>query len=53
MRFHETLKDAFDPNGILALGRNGICPKRFRNQGWELGREDVDMAVVGPKSSAA
>jgi 4-cresol dehydrogenase (hydroxylating) len=30
MRLHETLKDALDPNGILAAGRYGIWPKRLR-----------------------
>lgn len=29
-RFHETLKDAIDPNGIIAPGRGGIWPARFR-----------------------
>jgi 4-cresol dehydrogenase (hydroxylating) len=29
-RFHETMKDAVDPNGILAPGRGGVWPKRFR-----------------------
>ena len=29
-RFNETLKDAVDPNGILAPGRGGIWPKHFR-----------------------
>ena len=29
-RFHETLKDAVDPNGILAAGRYGIWPKHLR-----------------------
>ena len=29
--FHETLKDAADPNGILAPGRGGVWPKRFRS----------------------
>ncbi|KAK5174373.1 uncharacterized protein LTR77_001453 [Saxophila tyrrhenica] len=49
MRFNETIKDALDPNGILAPGRCGIWPKRFRGRGWELGLEDVDMKVIGPK----
>jgi 4-cresol dehydrogenase (hydroxylating) len=30
-RFHETIKDAVDPNGILAPGRGGIWPKDLRH----------------------
>jgi (+)-pinoresinol hydroxylase len=29
-RFHETIKDAVDPNGILSPGKCGIWPKRLR-----------------------
>jgi len=29
-RFNETLKDAIDPNGILAPGRGGIWPRHLR-----------------------
>jgi 4-cresol dehydrogenase (hydroxylating) len=29
-RFNETIKDAIDPNGILAPGKSGIWPKRLR-----------------------
>ncbi|KAL7269473.1 hypothetical protein RUND412_007868 [Rhizina undulata] len=36
MRFNETLKDSLDPNEILAPGRAGIWPKRFRGKGWEI-----------------
>ncbi|KAI1080585.1 vanillyl alcohol oxidase [Whalleya microplaca] len=50
MRFNETIKDALDPNGILAPGRNGIWPKRYRGKGWELGVEDVDLTSIGPRS---
>ena len=29
-RFHETVKDAVDPNGILSVGHYGVWPSRFR-----------------------
>jgi 4-cresol dehydrogenase (hydroxylating) len=32
-RFCETLKDAVDPNGIIAAGRGGIWPKHLRQEG--------------------
>lgn len=32
-RFHEQLKDAIDPDGIIAPGRGGIWPRRFRDGG--------------------
>ncbi|KAF2709993.1 vanillyl alcohol oxidase [Pleomassaria siparia CBS 279.74] len=47
MRFNETIKDALDPNGILAPGRNGIWPKKYRGKGWELLGESVEKAVGG------
>jgi len=31
-RFHETIKDAVDPNGILAPGKAGIWPKSMRKE---------------------
>ncbi|MEN5107292.1 FAD-binding oxidoreductase [Pseudomonas sp. TWI672] len=30
LRFHEKIKDAVDPNGILSAGRYGIWPKHLR-----------------------
>ncbi|KAI0119686.1 putative vanilly-alcohol oxidase [Daldinia grandis] len=49
MRFNETIKDVLDPNGILAPGRNGIWPKRFRGKGWELMADDTDLLSIGPR----
>jgi len=31
-RFHEQMKDSIDPNGVLAPGKNGIWPARWRDQ---------------------
>ncbi|KAI1349860.1 hypothetical protein F5Y01DRAFT_316361 [Xylaria sp. FL0043] len=42
MKFNEKLKDALDPNGILAPGRCGIWPKQYRGRGWEMTRENSD-----------
>jgi hypothetical protein len=56
MRFNETIKDALDVNGILAPGRNGIWPKRFRGKGWEILGSEVEDAIagkgIGPKCPA-
>lgn len=30
MKLNETIKDAVDPKGILAPGKNGVWPKKYR-----------------------
>jgi len=30
LHFHETLKDAVDPNGIMSPGRYGVWPRHLR-----------------------
>ncbi|OAG08605.1 FAD-linked oxidase-like protein [Paraphaeosphaeria sporulosa] len=52
MKFNNTLKDALDPNGILAPGRCGIWPRRYRNRGWELkgGETNTEGDGVAPVS---
>ncbi|TFK47732.1 FAD-linked oxidase-like protein [Heliocybe sulcata] len=47
MRLNETIKDALDPNGILAPGRAGIWPKRFRGRGFQLLPDDEKTAING------
>lgn len=47
MRFNETLKDSLDPKGILAPGRAGIWPAKYRGKGWELLLGD-DRATSNP-----
>jgi hypothetical protein len=32
LRLHETIKDAVDPNGIVAAGRSGIWPRALRRR---------------------
>lgn len=44
-RFNETIKDALDPKGILAPGRNGIWPRDYRGKGWELVGEEAKKSV--------
>lgn len=52
MKFNNTLKDVLDPNGILAPGKSGIWPKRYRNRGWELkgGEANTEGDGVSPTS---
>ena len=39
MKFNEQLKDAIDPNGILAASKSGIWPQRYRE-----GRQNGSIA---------
>ena len=46
-RLNERLKDVLDPAGILAPGRCGIWPARYRNRGWEIGRNRETSSSEG------
>ena len=34
MKLNETIKNALDPKGILAPGKNGIWPKSYAKEAW-------------------
>jgi 4-cresol dehydrogenase (hydroxylating) len=44
-RFQEAMKDAVDPNGIVAPGRYGLWPKRLRDQSRPNGPDAPAAAV--------
>ncbi|KUI60993.1 Vanillyl-alcohol oxidase [Cytospora mali] len=36
LKFSEAIKDAIDPNGILAPGKNGVWPSTYNKAQWKL-----------------
>lgn len=36
MKLNETIKDALDPKGIMAPGKNGVWPSTYNKQEWVL-----------------
>ncbi|KAL5331845.1 hypothetical protein ACEPPN_001384 [Leptodophora sp. 'Broadleaf-Isolate-01'] len=36
MKLNETIKNAMDPKGVLAPGKNGIWPKTYDKESWRL-----------------
>jgi hypothetical protein len=35
-RFNESIKNAVDPNGIIAPGKSGVWPKQYNRDEWKL-----------------
>ncbi|KAJ5893785.1 vanillyl-alcohol oxidase [Penicillium taxi] len=52
LKFHEKIKDCLDPNGIMAPGKSGIWPARYRGRGWEMTAQDEGVEGQGVAPSA-
>jgi hypothetical protein len=35
-KLNETIKNALDPNGILAPGKNGVWPSNYDREAWTI-----------------
>ncbi|KAF3908987.1 hypothetical protein ABW20_dc0108379 [Dactylellina cionopaga] len=48
-KFTECIKDAVDPNSIMAPGRNGIWGHRYKNRGFEMWKKEDPAGALQAK----
>jgi hypothetical protein len=41
MKLNETIKNALDPKGILAPGKNGVWPSNYDKAAWRISAPDA------------
>ncbi|KAJ6005436.1 vanillyl-alcohol oxidase [Penicillium sp. IBT 35674x] len=52
LKFNEKIKDCLDPNGIMAPGKSGVWPARYRGRGWEMSAKKETSEGNGVSASA-